>query len=334
MAAAVTQYAAAMPLELRHLRILATIAEHGSLTKAAAALGVSQPALSTQLRRIERHLGNLVFSRGVRGVTVTAYGEFVLARVRGALSNVDDLLTGAAPVKPARLSLGVIEGPLMVGMLGVLEELIAGCTVTLHSEYSTLLLLELVASRKLDAALLSDYPGYEIRAPSQVIVRPIVSEPGFAGLPASHPLAAERDVNLKALAGESWIVPPSDGTGWPEHMLDACRDAGFTPRVAHSVVDNRLQLNLISSGRAVAIVQATTPSTAQMAVRPLQGDPCWMRHQIAWHREGPLHDLGDQIVTRARDIYRQAATNAEYASWRERRRFSLPEAEGGIRSLL
>lgn len=310
-----------MRLELHHLRVLGALAEHGSITRAATALGVSQPALSSQLRRIEQCLGGPVFTRGVRGVAATAYGEFVLTRVRGALANVEDLLTGepAARPTPTRLCLGVIEGPLTVGLLAGLEELLPGCVVTVHSEYSTLLLLELVAGGRIDVALLADYPGYEIHKHREVVIRPIVTEPGFVALAGAHPLAQAEEVDLQALSTEAWIVPPSDGTGWPEHMLDACRAAGYTPALAHSVVDNRLQRHLIESGRAVAIVQATTASTAAMAVRPLSGDPLWMRYQLAWHRRGPLRDLGDQLIALARQVYDQAATGAEYAAWRRRR---------------
>ncbi len=53
---------------MRHLRVVATIAETGSLTKAAAALRLSQPGLSAQLRRIEQLLGGRLFDRGSNGV--------------------------------------------------------------------------------------------------------------------------------------------------------------------------------------------------------------------------------------------------------------------------
>lgn len=307
-----------MRLELHHLRVLRAIDEHGSLSRAATALGVSQPALSTQLRRIERCLDGPVFDRDVRGVTPTAYGEFVLARVRGALSNVDDLLSDGVAGTPARLRLGVIEGPLVVGLLGVLEQEFPGRSVTVHAEYSTLLLLDLVASGRLDVALLADYPGYELDRRPDVAVHPLVTEPGFVALATAHPLAALEEISLADLAGEPWIVPPSDGTGWPEHMLDACRAAGFTPSVRHTVVDNRLQRMLIDGGRAVAVVQATTRSTGTMAVRPLVGDPLWMRYLLAWRRRGPLHDAGDGLVARAREVY-AAADTPEYAAWRARR---------------
>lgn len=62
-----------MELELRHLRVLCAIADAGGVGRAAAALGYTQPAMSTQLRRIEGLLGEGVFLRSSAGVELTAY---------------------------------------------------------------------------------------------------------------------------------------------------------------------------------------------------------------------------------------------------------------------
>ncbi|MGB8943558.1 MAG: LysR family transcriptional regulator, partial [Streptomyces sp.] len=80
-----------MDLELRHLKTIRAIADAGSLTKAATALGLAQPALSAQLKRIERALGGELFERGRHGVRATALGEFVLARARVVLPAVSGL---------------------------------------------------------------------------------------------------------------------------------------------------------------------------------------------------------------------------------------------------
>lgn len=69
-----------MELELRHLRVLCAIADSGSVGRAAAALGYTQPALSTQLRRIERLLGEGLFVRASTGVELTAYGAEVVSQ--------------------------------------------------------------------------------------------------------------------------------------------------------------------------------------------------------------------------------------------------------------
>jgi DNA-binding transcriptional LysR family regulator len=85
-----------MNLELRHLRVVCAIAETGSVTKAASLLGLAQPALTTQLQRIERTLGGALFQRDRRGATPTPLGELVLARARVVLPAMKGLQDDAA----------------------------------------------------------------------------------------------------------------------------------------------------------------------------------------------------------------------------------------------
>src|SRR4051812_30438711 len=72
-------YGRLVDIELRHLRMIRAIAEAGSVTKAAAVLGLAQPALTTQLQRIERAVGGALFLRDSRGTRTTELGDLVLA---------------------------------------------------------------------------------------------------------------------------------------------------------------------------------------------------------------------------------------------------------------
>src|SRR5687768_16480593 len=85
-----------MELELRHLKVVCAIADLGSVTKAASALGLAQPALTAQLQRIERTLGGPLFVRDRRGARATPLGELVLARARVVLPAVEGLRAEAA----------------------------------------------------------------------------------------------------------------------------------------------------------------------------------------------------------------------------------------------
>src|SRR5690606_12155672 len=71
-----------MDLELRHLKIVSAVADARSVSKAPPSLGLEQPALTAQLKRIERVLGGALFHRDHTGARPTALGEFVLARAR------------------------------------------------------------------------------------------------------------------------------------------------------------------------------------------------------------------------------------------------------------
>src|SRR3989337_3006337 len=78
-------------LDVRHFRLVEAIAQAGSITKAASALGVSQPSLTAQLQRIERRVGGPLFRRDRTGSHPTALGEVVLAHAKAVLATVHEL---------------------------------------------------------------------------------------------------------------------------------------------------------------------------------------------------------------------------------------------------
>ncbi len=107
------------------------IAEAGSPTRAATLLGLAQPALSAQLRRLQRTLGGPLFERGRHGVRATALGELVLERTRIVLPAVSELQQEAARFAHARraterLRLGGTHGPLLGALVDRLAEAVPG----------------------------------------------------------------------------------------------------------------------------------------------------------------------------------------------------------------
>ncbi|WP_371543834.1 LysR family transcriptional regulator [Streptomyces sp. NBC_00554] len=310
-----------MQLELRHLRTLRTVRDHGSLNRAAAALGVSQPALTNQLKRIEESLGGAVFRRGTRGVEPTPYGEFILAKARTALSAFDDILAAHPDETPVRaVRLGTVASPMALDLADRLGFLLSGAPVTVRTEGAVRTLLEMVAGQQLECAVVGDYPGYDARPEPPVEYRLIAVEPVFIAVGAQHPLAARDEVDLDELAEETWVLPPSDGMGWPEHLVDTCEARGFTPRVRYRLVDNSLRRELIATGRAVSPVQPTFRTDAGITVRPIKGDPMWMRYHLVWHGKGPLAPYGDELVRLAQQSYTATMENASgYLAWAARR---------------
>ncbi|MFD3851434.1 LysR family transcriptional regulator [Streptomyces microflavus] len=131
-----------MQLELRHLEAVLQVAEAGSLGRAAARLGVSQPSLSAQLRRIERVAGGDLFVRSRSGVEPTPLGDFVLSAARRVLSEMDALTAGtrAAAPHPA-LRLGCILLVLVDQLLGHLEAELPGHEIDITIEESVTVLV-------------------------------------------------------------------------------------------------------------------------------------------------------------------------------------------------
>ncbi|MFC7644384.1 LysR family transcriptional regulator [Streptosporangium lutulentum] len=126
-----------MQLELRHLRVVCTIADAGTLSRAATTIGVSQPALTAQLQRVEGALGGQLFRRSRLGVTPTPFGQFVLTRARSILLTVDELVTGtgADEGQPDVARIGGYVTPMLSGLLSRLFKVL-DVPITVHTEYS------------------------------------------------------------------------------------------------------------------------------------------------------------------------------------------------------
>ncbi|MFJ3981945.1 LysR family transcriptional regulator [Streptomyces fungicidicus] len=277
-----------MELELRHLRALCAIADSGSVGRAAAALGFTQPALSTQLRRIERLLGEGLFVRSSAGVELTAYGAEVVSQAREILTRADALgrrRSGGPPATAGALRLGVTNTPVTPALLDALRAACPHLAVSVSSVYATGELLELLEAGRLDAALGVDYPGLPVRHSSALAHRAINTVPIFVAIHAGHPLAHRVEVPLEELAEDTWFVASDDGVGWPGAFYEACRAAGFTPAVTHEFhVLDQLQ-SMIAKGLGVTAVQPTVCPVDGVLVKPLAGDPLWQRHLLVWHRE-------------------------------------------------
>lgn len=104
---------------MRHFRLVEAIAKAGSITKAASALGVSQPSLTAQLQRIERRTGGPLFRRDRTGSHPTALGEVVLAHAKAVLATASRTRPGVAtrplagaPLCTRHLIVWSEEGPL------------------------------------------------------------------------------------------------------------------------------------------------------------------------------------------------------------------------------
>jgi DNA-binding transcriptional LysR family regulator len=306
-----------MRLELRHLRTLCAIAEAGSLGKAALALGFSQPAISTQLRRLEELLGATLFTRSSTGVELTSVGEQVVEQARDILARVDELeRRPLSTVDGGALRLGGTITPVLAGLVARMTTAYPQLTVTVRSEYAIGALLQLLESQQIDAALVLDYPGRELRESPTIACRAYTTEPAFVALPANHRLADRVEVPLGELSQEAWFVTPDDGAGWPQVFYDACADAGFRPIRTHEFLDEKNMQNLVVAGLAVTVCQPTMKPISGMVIKPLQGSPIRLRQLLAWRRDGPAGALAATMHRLAAQTYRELiARTPHYHAW-------------------
>ncbi|MFC9926236.1 LysR family transcriptional regulator [Streptomyces sp. NPDC127190] len=309
-----------MELELRHLRVLCAIADAGSVGRAAAHLGYSQPAVSTQLRRIERHLGEPLFERGTSGVRPTGYGAEVVAQARDVLARADAI--GHRPAARPRRTLRVAatNSPMLSGTVSGIRARLPELSLAVNSVYASSRIVELLEEGAVDAAIAADYPGMELRHSGAVRHRGIVTEPTFVALPARHRLRQCAQVQLADLAEDAWFVTPDDGAGWPGVFYDACAAAGFSPVAVHEFLGDQNQLqSMIADGLGVSLVQPTFRPVPQVVVKPLAGSPLWCRYVLAWRPDAVDDEVVDTVLQSATAAYRDLVAQAPHLrSWASR----------------
>jgi DNA-binding transcriptional LysR family regulator len=294
-------------LELRHLRVVQAVAEAGSLTKAAARLGVSQPALTAQLARIERVLGGTLFDRGPHGAEPTALGKFIVSRAEALLADMEALV-GAARRQLADLesrpALRVGTTPLLM-LGGFVEQLRRGGG---YSQISTLVepssqdVLGLLAASRIDVALCMRSDDITPGDVTGLRLRTLVYEPWLIAVAEDHPLARQDVVDLAQLADCDWVVPPPRDNPCRQRLLAACYAAGFTPRLRHFTNDMATARQLVTHG-AVSLADGASRSGDGIAVRPLTGDPLICELLFATRLADPAAEAADELFRAAASGY-------------------------------
>ncbi|MCQ4212560.1 LysR family transcriptional regulator [Streptomyces longispororuber] len=307
-----------MELEVRHLRVLCVIEDTGSLHKAARQLGMTQPALSTQLRRVEEFLGGRLFSRERTGCRPTPLGRVLLTRARplveGLRGLVDETRAAAAAAAEGagRLRIGSTASRALPGWLRRLRTGPPGDTdePTLRMDVSAHALLRMVDEDRLDVAFVHEVEGHPLRIPAGLVCRVLVErEPQFVSLATDHPAARQPVVRLSDLADDRWMVDPTVDGEW-DGLLRALRAAGLNPRVLQG--DYLTAASLVATGEVVTLCQPTSRSRPDMAVRPLHGDPVGVRLLLAARTEAVL----DAVHPQLRAAYWEAARQSP--AYRER----------------
>lgn len=297
-----------MELELRHLKTVRTIAEAGSLTRAATVLGLAQPALSAQLRRIERALGGELFERGRHGVRATALGELVLERTRLLLPAVTALQQDAARLAHTghtaggRLRLGGTHGPLLGALVDRLAAAVPDATVTTRTSWSERELAGLLADGRLDYALTGACGSAPPPGADGLRWREVAVDPVHVMLPDGHPLAGRPEIELSDLADRAWACVPGDGC-FADCFTAACAHAGFAPRRMYET-DTTSCVHLVRVGRAVGLCRATFPPTPGLTTRPVAGTPLLWRHLLGWHPAAQREETAAGVLAQARAAHR------------------------------
>jgi DNA-binding transcriptional LysR family regulator len=262
-----------MPIEPRRLLTLRAVAVHGSFSRAAEALALTQPAVSQQVAALERQLGTRLLDRGPGGPVPTEAGRLLLAHAEAIAGRLDlaDRQLAELLEREQRLRIGAFSSALGVLVPPAIARLRAAMPgVELSAvEGPSDALGERVARGELHVALCFQDTDRPRREPDGTVRQDLGAEPMLAALPADHRLARRRTVQLADLAQDVWTAPSESGL-----VRRACVDAGFEPAIAFVTPDPLAIRAIVAAGLAVTLVPRLLAGELHgVAVRPLAGEP-------------------------------------------------------------
>lgn len=300
-------------MNIRDLRYLLAVAEHGHFGRAAEACGVSQPTLSVQVRKVEELLGVALFERASKAVAPTAACERLIGHVRAAMAEADAILAVARDFRDplaGRFRLGIIPtlAPYLLPLVFAPLRAALPALEVEPWEDQTAALLDRLRARELDAALLAT----EAEGP-ELVDRPLFDEPFLAALPPEHRLAGRAAVAEADLAEDILVL--ADGHCLRDQALAACGGTGARGGPLRAASLPTL-LNMVAAGYGTTLVPGLAAGAAQDAgivLRPLAAR-AQRTVRIVWRASFPrrpaVEAVGEVIAARLRGFAEGAAAGA------------------------
>ncbi|MBI3917382.1 MAG: LysR family transcriptional regulator [Betaproteobacteria bacterium] len=271
-----------MKLQLRDIEYFSVVAEHGNVGRAAEALGLSQPALSKSLHRLEQSMQAKLVKRTAKGMELTTVGAALFSHVRRLRLSLDDVTREVADLSQGR------AGHLRIGIApGFAIHLVPDACATLLKEAPRVTFKVTVLDREASLAALRhgelDLALTTLQAPrhEDLVEEYLLEDEFVVYASADHRLAKKRRVTLADLAQERWAVAASNAPT-PQRFKQVFLDAGLPPP-GITMESNSLPLRnrLLASSdllgfAAKRVVRQATPRSrfVELRVRDLAYSRC------------------------------------------------------------
>lgn len=266
-------------MDIKQLRVFIALAGDLHFARAGERLGISQSAISQQIKALEQRVGVRLLNRTTRLVKLTPAGEAFLAEIQQALEKLE-----AAPRIAAMTARGE-AGELRIGyIIPAIVGIVPDAIQIFRSRYPNVnLQLRRLSSREQIEELMAERidigfirsPIHESSLYSQVVAR----EGFVAVIPSDHRLAKKPDFELSDLAGEPLVqynfYPESP---YQARVMERCQEIGFRPQIVQQTTDTTAIVGLVASGIGLSILPVSVANIARhpkVTFRPLRELPRW-----------------------------------------------------------
>lgn len=294
-------------MNLRDLEYFVALAEHRHFGRAAAACYVSQPTLSTQVKKLEAELGLQLIERSPRQVMLTAAGELVVGRARVILAEVQDIrgiARQAADPRSGSLRLGIFPtlGPyLLPHIVGPVHQRFPDLELLLVEE-KTDDLHELLRAGRLDVAILA-LPVHD----ESLHAEPLFREEFVLAVPAVHALAGSTSVPTTVLRDHP-VLLLSEGHCLRDQALEVCHLVAAAERDGFQATSLETLRHMVSAGVGITLlpelsVAPPVPASPDLALVRFESPAPYRDIAAFWRRTSVYGDLLPELV----EVLRAAA---------------------------
>ncbi|MFE9769646.1 LysR family transcriptional regulator [Streptomyces sp. NPDC005808] len=244
-------------LNLERLRTLDALARHGSVSGAADGLHVTTSAVSQQMSKLEREVGQQLLARNGRGVRLTDAGQLLAEHAARILSQVElarsdlEAQRGQVVGELRLAAFPTAARGLFPAVLGALRAEHPGLRVRsreLEPEHGVAGLVR----GDIDLAVVLDWYNKPLPVPEGLVKATLLDDPADVAMPEGHPLADRDAVDLEDFADDEWISWP-EGEFCHEWLVYTLRAKGIEPRIAHLAGEHHTQLALVAAGLGVCV---------------------------------------------------------------------------------
>jgi LysR family hydrogen peroxide-inducible transcriptional activator len=293
-------------MNFRDLRYLVALADHKHFGRAATASFVSQPTLSTQIRKLEDELGVSLVERAPRRVMLTPIGREIAERARKVIAEVEqmgEIARRSQDPEAGTVRLGIfptLAPYLLPHVLPGVRKRFPRLELLLVEEKTDQILARLRDGR-LDAGVLA-LPVHD----DQLQVEPLFDEPFVLAVPQQHALARRGSLKLRDLDHQHLLLL-EEGHCLRDQALDVCHMAGADERDGFRATSLETLRQMVAAGVGITLlpvlaVQPPVPVSGDIQLLPFQGDAPHRRIAMVWRRSSAMSGFLEQLAGELRKL--------------------------------